>query len=257
MRIFVLLVLAAALAPHAWAEKSGLNIWRTAPDSTGSLRIESEPPGADVMLDTVYVGPAPLEQHGLREGTYRVRIIAPSLDAWPAAVWRDTVTLRGGEILTVRPALMPPLLVDSRPQGAFVSVGDTVLGTTPLRLVRAGTPATVHLSKEGFDSVDVSIRNLLSMPVVSLRPRNGLEILSPREERPEWLLYGSGTVMVLSGIVTAVLKDRANRSFDDYLRTGNPASLRTTRRYDRVSTASLIVTQLAFCALSYTLLSDP
>lgn len=62
--------------------------------------------------------------------------------------------------------------------------------------------------------------------------------------------------MIVSGVLSAYLKDQANREFDRYLQSRDPAQLTSTRRLDRASAITLAISQVSFAVLTYLLLSE-
>ncbi len=62
-----------------------------------------------------------------------------------------------------------------------------------------------------------------------------------------WTLTAGGA-MVVSGILAAVFRDRANAAAANYLRTGDPDALSDVRTYDRLAGASMVGVQLSLGA---------
>jgi hypothetical protein len=71
-----------------------------------------------------------------------------------------------------------------------------------------------------------------------------------------WIGYAAGATMILSGMLSAYLKDQANAEFQTYLQTNDPASLSTTHSLDRQAGATLVVSEISLGVLIYLLLSD-
>jgi serine/threonine-protein kinase len=107
--------------------------------ATGSLRVESEPPGARVRIDGQARGETPLVLADLPFGDYEVRVERKGYDsqsrdvslsaAAPSAEWKAVLA---------RPAPVAPATADilSSPPGASVSVDGRPAGKTPLAGVR-------------------------------------------------------------------------------------------------------------------------
>ena len=72
----------------------------------------------------------------------------------------------------------------------------------------------------------------------------------------QWMKIAAGSAMVASGVLAAILKDRANTAFDQYNQTLDPGQLAASRRLDNQSAAAVVVTQLSLAVLSYLLLAE-
>ena len=235
-------------------------------DSLGLLSVSSSPAGADVYLDSLYVGKTPIREYCLPEGSYRLKLYYPSVFAWDALSREDTVDIAPQSRREKVYELGTVLRVQSVPAGGSVMYQGNDLGVTPLYLTSpAALKGQLVVQKEGFvpQSLPLSGSENVSL-AVRLKSKNGklalpsADVLSERKTigPNHWLTYASVSTMIVSGVVSAYLKDRANRKFDQYVATTDPALLSSTRRLDRESAASLIVTQLSFALLTYLLLSE-
>ncbi|HEY5615137.1 MAG TPA: hypothetical protein VIL52_03875, partial [Bacteroidota bacterium] len=73
---------------------------------------------------------------------------------------------------------------------------------------------------------------------------------------PRWATYAAATSMILSGVLSAYWKDRANSDFDKYVETRDPALLASTQRLDHRSGIAITISHASFAALAYLLLSE-
>jgi hypothetical protein len=236
-------------------------------DSLGTLTIISEPSGADVYLDSLYVGKTPLRGLSMPGRLYRVKFFYPSVMAWNAIVREDTVrvtpqsetekTLELGDVATIQ----------SVPSGGKVIYQGRELGETPMYLRSlARLSGELFVEKEGFEPQRVLLNKTEEQAIVArLLPKRSGGGTGPLDSLPadqkaissqNWPLYASGSTMLVSGVLSAYLKDQANREFDRYLQSRNPALLSSTRRLDRAAVIALVVSQLSFAVLSYLLLSE-
>ncbi|MDP2886498.1 MAG: PEGA domain-containing protein [Ignavibacteria bacterium] len=236
-------------------------------DSVGTVRIITEPSGADLYIDSLFVGKSPLQSVALAPGSHTIRAFYPSVFAWNAIVTREPFDIFGGDHLEKRLSVGQVMRIQSDPPGGIVHSDGSVIGTTPLYArSHRSSPADLMIRKEGFDSLRIPLSEIKAGFVrVQLSPKSGLG----RAVRPadilvgngaaatdHWLTYASGAASIVSGVASAYLKDRANRNFDSYLRTNNPADLSSTRRLDREAAAALIISQISFALLAYVLLSE-
>jgi len=235
-------------------------------DSLGVLSLSSDPAGADVYLDSLYVGKTPIRGYTLREGSYRLKLYYPSVFAWDAVSREDTLSISARRRSEKVYELGTVLRVQSIPEGGSVMYRGNDLGVTPLFLTSpVQLRGEIVVQKEGFMPQHLAIGGSENILVAArLQPERGRAGLLPSEVLAEskaigpshWLTYASGSTMIVSGVISAYLKDQANRKFDQFLVTRDPALLASTRRLDREAAASLIVTQISFALLSYLLLSE-
>ena len=130
----------------------------------GTVSVTSDPSGARVFIDNVFVGTTPL-QNGTLSGTHRVRVEAEGYTPFETDI--DVV---GGEtrgIQTTLQAAAPTQELgqagfDSTPSGAEVYVDGQPVGTTPLtnvRLAAGSHQARFILEGVGEDTVDFTVRS--------------------------------------------------------------------------------------------------
>jgi len=236
-------------------------------DSTGTASIVTEPAGADVYIDSVLVGKSPLRNLPLSIGSHRIRAFYPSVFAWNAIVVQDSLLVSGIGLQEKHLVLGEILRVQSDPPGGIVRYGGTELGLTPLYArLPSKTAGDLIVQKEGYDSLRVPVAETnFGLLKVQLSPRNGSGISSRPSDvlgingaipRDYMMTYASGAAMIVSGVASAIMKDRANRNFDIYRQSNNPADLSATRRLDRGAAAALIISQISFAVLAYFLLSE-
>ncbi len=141
------------------------------------------------------------------------------------------------------------------------------LGATPLY---ARLPSMIAgdlvIQRDGYDSLLVPAGQVHDgLLKVKLSPRNESGVSSQLSDvlgvngaipGDHMMTYASGATMIVSGVASAIMKDRANRNFDSYLQSNNATDLSATRRLDRWAAATLIVSQISFAVLAYFLLSE-
>lgn len=124
------------------------------------LQIDSEPAGAEVMLDRSVRGHTPLTLQGLAEGEYLIHMQLADHREWIGSV----VLTEGGkkEVRAVMEPLRGTALVTSEPGGAQVKLDGVLRGMTPLLL--SDLPLgqqRVELSMPGYQSclLDLDVKN--------------------------------------------------------------------------------------------------
>jgi serine/threonine protein kinase len=121
--------------------------------TTGTIVVNSTPPGAGVTVDGKWSGRTPLTLDKLKFGSYTIRIVQDGYSVERHVVPLNsqspsrTVTAKLQPLAGTKAAAKPPakpkpqptagtgsLFVDSRPRGARVFVDDKPVGVTPLQL---------------------------------------------------------------------------------------------------------------------------
>lgn len=120
------------------------------------FEVVTDPPGADVAIDTRSAGRTPLKKM-LKPGRYLVNVAYPGRVPVQRTVTvsRDGVSLK----LRLRPSRGKPvrLLVETQPAGARIVVNDEDHGTTPANLKIAPGRYQVSLTLEGYEEDKRSI----------------------------------------------------------------------------------------------------
>jgi len=235
-----------------------------APDSVQlptRLSIISDPPGSEVILDSLRVGRTPILDLDLSAGLHQVSLASPSFRDWNAIIRNDSVQISSGESMSVSYDFGETVNLVTIPSGVNVLYDGKLLGTTPL-FYKSSVPLlhTLELRKDGFRKQDLppgSIRGIITMSVVDASVAETEMAIMPsiEESVAPWAEYVSAAGIVISGVAAAYFKHQANSHFDSYRRTGSAVSLDHTRRYDDYAAASLALTQISFAVLTYLLLT--
>lgn len=243
---------------------SGQNLPK--PDSSSAVTIVTEPIGADIYIDSMFVGKSPVLNTSLQRGTHRIKAFYPSVFSWNATVLQDSLEVVEAGNLQKRMVLGRTLSVQTEPSGSTVLFNGRLLGVTPLYFCNVSSFAgNLMIQKDGYDSLVVPL-NERSEGFIRLRLR---PVRIPEASFPggdlrgpdflatdRWPTYVSGLTMIVSGVTSAYLKNQANKEFDGYLVSNDPAGLSRTRRLDRGAAVSLVISQIGFVVLSYFLLSE-
>lgn len=240
-------------------EKSG--------QADGWISIVSVPSGAEVFIDSVFVGRTPLKRHAIFRGQHRLRLIYPWTTAWNAVERVETVEISSDAHLEKAFELGTVLSFNTLPSGVQVTHQGSILGTTPMYYhTQSLLKGELKLSKPGFHPITVPLASdSIALTPIRLRPIQNLDVpdlpevlasssMSGRENN--WVATAAGSAMLVSGVLAAYLKDQANGNFDSYVRTKDPGLLARTNRLDRQSAAALIVSEVSFAILTYLLLFD-
>jgi hypothetical protein len=123
------------------------------PAGTGSLLVNSIPPGASILLDGVAKGVTPRTISGVQPGVYTL-----VLEKEGYADYEKNVTVSAGRTTMVTGTLQPlygSLRIQSSPSGATVLVKGNLAGVTPL-VVNGLVPGeyAISLSKTGYQTAN-------------------------------------------------------------------------------------------------------
>ena len=186
----------------------------------------------------------------LKPGIYIISI-AEDFKKWNSRRINDTLKINDCSDMKLRYELKDKIILDSQPQNVYVKSEDSLIGFTPLLL------------EEGFETL------LLQKPEYSDKIISQQEIASG--VKPELQFIGQlkgesfyestlfkvlvGTVIAL-GATTAYYKLEADKSFDEYQVTGDPALLEQTDKYDTISAVTFVALQIDFGLILYLFLTD-
>lgn len=233
-------------------------------DSLASISIVTTPVGADIYVDTVFIGKSPLRNVSMAKGRHLLKAYYPSVFSWNPRIVVDSMEVVEGANPEKQVLMGTYLRVHTDPAGSTVTVGGGIAGSTPLYLQSPGIlQENLFISKPGFDTLVVPVGEQNAGYIrARLNPKAGLPrgtvpgVASGSPTTDHWLTYASGGTMIGSGVLSAYLKDRANKEFDRYMISKDPGSLSLTRKLDKGAAAALVVSQISFVILAYILLSE-
>ncbi len=189
----------------------------------GTVSVTSDPSGARVFIDDVFVGTTPL-RYGTLTGTHRVRVERSGYTPY-----ETDLEVVGGETRGVQTTLqgvqpaptqgLGQAGFDSTPSGAEVYVDGQLVGTTPLtnvRLAEGAHQARFVLGGVGEDTVDFTVRagGYKSVSGVITAAQEA----QPAAERGTLELTGNvgGAVVFIDGTRVGSIPNGSGRlSFDD------------------------------------------
>ncbi|MGB2867228.1 MAG: PEGA domain-containing protein [Bacteroidota bacterium] len=233
----------------------------------GWITVQTGPRRADIFLDSVFLGKSPIEKKAIPAGKHFLKIISPDVMAWDRVERTDSLTVVPGEEAKRTIDFGVRVKLNSIPYGATVLQEGREVGVTPLSLVIAGSgQRKFSFRKDGYEEVEASLSDTTAPTwLVRMAPLTGQEDDAHRDiilgnlnggKTEQWITVASGATMIVSGILSAYLKDKANREFGRYLESQNADFLTSTRSLDRQASTAFILTQISFGVLTYILLSD-
>lgn len=186
----------------------------------------------------------------LKRGFYNITVTESS-SLWNKKSYSESFLLDSCQTKEIIFSISEQILIDSDPQDVMVFSGDSLLGFTPLRL--SSDYEKLRLRKKGFADKDVEIDSLISSVNVYLEYIGENKKENFFNTAASKILFGS---MIALGATSAYFKIKADRKYDDYLRTGDVKFKDQTDKFDLVSGITLGLTQVNFGYLIYKIFFD-
>jgi hypothetical protein len=241
--------------------------------STGHaiIFVESQHPALPVLIDGKEVGFTPLRNWSLSPGKHEIAVKRSSPESWLDFDWTETCSLQAGDTLNFVARFSKGYSLNSTPFGAEAYVNGILQGTTPL-VVRLpeGEVANIEIRKAGYLSAQLQIGKASEagqpetrLYAVTLKAEQETALIREVEQsrrrfqvsRNRRIAWAAAGVSLASGIAAILLKDKADRFYDQYLTTSLPAPReRAYQRavdYDRYSGIATGVFEASFAVSFY------
>jgi hypothetical protein len=222
----------------------------SAQDCKAKIFIHTDIENAKLFIDDSLESEGNNFELELEPGTYRINIVE-DFKKWNAANLEDTLIIKDCSILNFDYDLNNKIILDTNPQNVYVKESDSLVGFTPLHLDE--NFQTLLLQKPGYAD------EIISNQEVSAGVKPELEFIGQvkGESFYESTLFKVliGTAIAL-GATTAYYKLEADKNFDEYQLTGDPAALEQTDKYDLISGITFVALQIDFGLILYMFLTD-
>ncbi len=186
----------------------------------------------------------------LKPGTYSFALVGNS-KIWNTEIIKDSLNIKDCDSVTISYRFNPQLLLDSDPQNVYVYESDSLLGFTPLFM--EDNFQDLLLKKPSYSDLTITRNELAD----GIKPE--LKFIGDYKTES---FYGStlskilaGTLIAL-GATTAYFKLEADKTFEEYQITGDPALQEQTEKYDVISGVSFVAMQINFGLILYLFLTD-
>lgn len=226
--------------------------WVTTVTSVNAQRVavvSTNDPGAHVYADSTWLGNASRDVFRLPVGTREVRVVPSAIAAWGVPTVRASVGR--ADTLFVEARFPYAYRLDATPLAADVYLesesGRERLGTTPL-MVTVDEPLTgaLHFERDGFATVElVPGEAFWNRHQAVMRPLAADAALHPgvrldvERKRRRWIDYSALAVAAVGGALAVHYKSEADKQFDIYAETGDPALRPGIERMDNRSAVAL------------------
>lgn len=186
----------------------------------------------------------------LEPGTHIITLCSNSR-VWNSALIIDTLEISDCSSISFTYNFKSRVFLDSNPQNVYVIQSDSITGFTPLWL--EDNFQSLLLKKPDFTEVTLSHNEI----VLGIKPELKFIGENKSESFYESALFKvlTGTLIAL-GATTAYYKLEADRTFDEYQFTGDPALQEQTEKYDLISGATFVALQINFGMMLYFFLAD-
>jgi len=219
-------------------------------DCKAKVTIRTDVENANLFVNDIYQSKGNVFKLELEPGYYKIRIVE-DFKKWNTNKLEDTLRINDCGDLTFNYKLVNKLFLDSNPQNIYVKESDSLIGFTPLHLDE--NFQTLLLQKPGYAD------EIISNQEVSAGVKPELEFIGQvkGESFYESTLFKVliGTAIAL-GATTAYYKLEADKKFDEYQLTGDPAALEQTDKYDLISGITFVALQIDFGLILYLFLTD-
>ncbi len=242
--MFTLAIPVAAQEMNVNAGSDSLRSW---------LTVHANRSGCRAYLDDSLLGLTPLDSVPVAAGSHLLRCAPPDSFNWISQPVSDSIDCLPGELLVKSIQLPRFAYVSSQPDGATASDEDTSeLGKTPLWIPLSDVPRPVHLLKDGYRP---AVLEVVGDTIVVLEPDGSLSgigggALSTAGTKSSLPVYLTAGAAVLTGAVAAYFKIRADHLYGDYRSSGDPGTLDSIHRYDRISGIALATCEINLAALA-------
>lgn len=218
-------------------------------DCKGTIMINTDDPNSIIIINDSLkaTGKTILTTEA---GSYKIKA-KRSVRSWDDIVFTDSLNLKCNEEKVFNYSFKSAILLQTDPYDAGVYNSDSLIGHTPLYIPL--TANNLILMKPGYETKIINPLDIqIGMPVV-LNFSGKTKKESFYEKSIFKYLMGG---IVALGAVTAYYKIKADKKFEEYQITGEPALLNKTRQYDLISGITMGAMQINFGVLIYFFLAE-
>lgn len=219
-------------------------------DCRANVTIHTDVEKVNLFINDTFEGEGNTFNLLLDPATYKIRIVE-GYKKWNAGSIEDTLEIIDCNDLELSYKLKNKILLDSNPQNVYVKESDSLIGFTPL-LLEANFQSLL-LQKPDYEDQIITQQEIASGVKPELEFIGQLKGESFYESTLFKVLVGTAIAL---GATTAYYKLEADKSFDEYQITGNPASLDQTDKYDLISGITFVALQIDFGFILYLFLTD-
>ena len=222
----------------------------SAQDCKAKIFIHTDIENAKLFIDDSLESEGNNFELELEPGTYRINIVE-DFKKWNAANLEDTLIIKDCSTLNFDYDLNNKFILDTNPQNVYVKESDSLIGFTPMLL--EGNFQTLLLQKPGYKDKLIYHQDFAEGVKPELKFIGEVNSDSFYDTFLFKVLIGTAITL---GATTAYYKLEADKKFDEYQDTGDPAALDQTNKYDSISAATFVALQINFGLILYFFLAD-
>ena len=230
-------------------------------DSLAQVTILSPGQTVDVFDGSLYFGTTPIANQKIAPGMHVFRFRPANKNNWLGFMQSETLHVAVRDSI-FRSIELPALYhISSEPYGATILSGDSVVGYTPVLLWIPKTGRNLRLDKEGYESTEILLTASTPQLYIELTPKKDGKTPSrsalfiETQNRNDLPVYASASIALVSGVVSAYFKIKADNYYNDYRTTGYEGNLSKIHSYDRISGFSLAIEEVSLVSFTYFLLT--
>jgi len=219
-------------------------------DCKSYLTIDTDLNSAMIFIDDSLVTESNHYESDLDTGYYKITVLENS-DRWNAQRFVDYIYLNDCAEKKLFYSASKNIYLDSNPQDAYVFMGDSLIGSTPLFL--DSEIKGIILRKTGYSDINFEngfISNNINIDLQFIGQQKQEKFISSTAFK-----ILAGTAIAL-GAVTAYYKLKADDKFDEYHFSGDQELLDQTRRFDVISGITFTAMQINLGFILYKFLTE-
>lgn len=219
-------------------------------DCASHLTIDTDLNNSKIFIDDSLVTESNHYESDLDTGYYKITILENS-NKWNTQRFVDYIYLNDCSGKRLFFSSSKNIYLDSNPQDAYVFMGDSLIGNTPLFM--ESEIKGITLRKTGYS--DVNIESKFSSNNIKI------DLRFIGQKKPEKFISTTafkilaGTAIAL-GAITAYYKLKADDKFDEYNFSGDQKLLDQTRKFDVISGITFTAMQINLGFILYKFLTE-
>lgn len=219
-------------------------------DCKATLAIKTNADSTKLFIDDVYFSQGNNFVAKLDTGLHTI-VLQKDLWRWNSNSRKDTIRITKCKNYERKYSFENRILFNTDPQDVSVFENDSLIGFTPL-LIKS-IDKNLILKKPDYTS------SATSFSEIALGGKPVLQFVGYKEKEDfyetTWFKVLVSTAIAL-GATTAYYKLEADKKFDEYQITGDPALLDQTDKYDVISGVTFVALQINFGLILYLFLAD-
>ncbi len=211
----------------------------------GRIEIQCPVSGLNICLDNQSIGKTPLSDYMIGPGEHTIRVQNPDPLNWLSQDWESTFSICKGENRLFIVKFDRTCWIGSSPSGANIFSGGRLIGKTPASVTLPDENLCgITLTYPGYQSSSINLTKQNSRILHVLLKKTGIgeTSLSNRHSflgsKKYWII-GGGIAALASGIAGYYYKDKAERTYRNYLSSGDPEKMNRyfsdSKKYDTCS----------------------